>query len=103
MTTTMQDKDGSIVFAHKREPGRKSECRSCGAAIVWTKTASGKQMPCDYEPAEAGDFFLFRKPDRIESVYKGSVDDRIDRAYRRGQKMYSSNFATCPNASRKKG
>ena len=30
--------------------GRISTCRSCGAPIVWIKTASGKSMPCDASP-----------------------------------------------------
>ena len=25
-------------------------CRSCGAPIVWKKTAAGKSMPCDAHP-----------------------------------------------------
>lgn len=30
----------------------QSKCRSCGARLIWIKTASGKNMPCDYEPVK---------------------------------------------------
>ena len=33
-------------------------CRSCGAPIVWVKTAKGKKMPLDREPNEAGNITL---------------------------------------------
>ena len=27
-----------------------TQCKSCGAKIIWIKTATGKSMPCDPEP-----------------------------------------------------
>lgn len=30
--------------------GRVAACRSCGASIVWIKTAKGASMPCDASP-----------------------------------------------------
>jgi hypothetical protein len=32
-----------------------SECRSCGAEIVWVVTDSGKRIPVDAETATEGD------------------------------------------------
>lgn len=50
-------------------------CRSCGAAIVWMKTATGKNMPVDADTV---------KPDGP------SVFD---------PKVHTSHFATCPHAA----
>lgn len=49
-------------------------CRSCGAEIVWLKTAAGKNMPVDAETFETG-------------------DELFD------IKRHTSHFATCPNAA----
>jgi hypothetical protein len=50
-----------------------SLCKSCGAQIVWMKTATGKNMPVD-----------------AESVEKG--DEQFDHT------RHTSHFSTCPNA-----
>lgn len=47
-------------------------CKSCGAAIVWMKTAAGKSIPVDAETATADPVFV---PGR-----------------------HRAHFATCPNA-----
>ena len=49
-------------------------CRSCGAEIVWLKTAAGKNMPIDAETWEPG-------------------DDEFD------HKRHTSHFATCPDSN----
>lgn len=54
-----------------------TECRSCGAIIVWMKTKSGKNMPVDYSSVPPDDPFVF-DPER------GHI----------------SHFATCPNANK---
>lgn len=51
-----------------------SVCRSCGAAIVWLETKSGKKMPVDAETASQGDT-------QFEAA-SGHI----------------SHFSTCPNA-----
>lgn len=84
----------------KDPPGAPKECRSCAAAIVWTITSSGKSMPCDLEPTPDGDFYLFRRPDKIDAIHRASSDTRVASAKARNQKLYSSHFATCPNATR---
>jgi len=54
-----------------------TECRSCGAIIVWLKTKSGKSMPVNYETFNTGDSGVF-------SPENGHI----------------SHFATCPNADK---
>lgn len=51
-------------------------CRSCGAAIVWFKTSSGKKMPVDEATTQPTD-----------------AEHQLD------LKRHVSHFATCPNAN----
>jgi len=88
-------------FADRRD--NVSECRSCGAEVVWTLTSKGKRMPCDLLPVEGGDFFLFRVGDNIDAVHAKSRDERASKAERRGQDRFASHFATCPNAAQHRG
>jgi hypothetical protein len=53
---------------------KKATCSSCGAAIVWLETASGKSMPVNAETARADDHFF---------------DDEI----------HVSHFSSCPHAN----
>jgi hypothetical protein len=59
---------------------KTSKCKSCGAEIVWVKTASGALMPVDAKP-------------------KSMVI--VTEAYMTGQVVmaHTSHFATCPNAN----
>lgn len=52
----------------------QSNCRSCGAQIVWFKTAQGKNIPVNAETVEPGD-------EQLELP------------------RHISHFATCPNAN----
>jgi len=81
-----------------KHPGDPSECRSCQAPIVWTITANGKRMPCDIARHANGDFFLFRRADRIESIHRESSHRSAQGARNRRQLGHDSHFATCPNA-----
>jgi len=54
-------------------------------------------MPCDMEPVADGKFFMFRKPDWIESENVKNKSERAERAKTRGQKTYSCHFETCKN------
>lgn len=51
----------------------QSNCRSCGAQIVWFKTAQGKNIPVNAETVEPGD-------EQLELP------------------RHISHFATCPHA-----
>jgi hypothetical protein len=55
-------------------------CKSCGAAIVWAQTESGRRMPLDAEPERR--FVL------------AGVEPTIARSV----PTYVSHFATCPQA-----
>ena len=54
-----------------------SECRSCGAPVIWVKTKAGKNMPVDYATFNPGD-----RP--VYDADKGHI----------------SHFATCPDADK---
>ncbi len=58
-----------------------SACRSCGAEIVWKKTASGKNVPLDLPEK--------RYVENKTSIHRGQVEI---------QDTWLSHFATCPNA-----
>lgn len=75
----------------KEPPMDTAKCRSCGAAIMWVKTQSGKSMPLDAAPVDAtkvdGTCFV---EDGV--AYFGAIDRPP------GDLHYVSHFATCPNA-----
>lgn len=55
-----------------------SECRSCGARILWMKTAKGKNMPVDFD-----------------------VDIEQEKEFDRDR--MTSHFDTCPSAEQHRG
>lgn len=61
-----------------------SECKSCGAAIIWAKTPTGKTMPID----AASETMWLIDGDSINSF----------NASARPVQVRKSHFATCPNA-----
>ena len=75
------------------------ECRSCGAAISWLTTSSGKKMPVNSEevpfiPDEAGQALAVSSENEIirgRTCSESFEDERW---------IYArlSHFATCPNA-----
>jgi hypothetical protein len=70
-----------------------SQCRSCGAEIIWCKTESGKATPLDAVPVDA------TKVDRTcildNGVARfGAIDCRHDEPH------YVSHFSTCLNGAR---
>jgi hypothetical protein len=75
-----------------------SRCRSCGASVIWTVTVNGKKMPVDAEPSCDGVFFLERDDGdgEVHAVHLARVDPGL---HRPGDRLYTSHFATCPNAS----
>jgi hypothetical protein len=74
-----------------------SECRSCGALILWVEWAkSGKKMPIDVTPSDDGDVAVtYRKAENklIASKAAQLTDEEL-----RGRNLYLSHFSTCPNA-----
>ena len=74
------------------------QCRSCKAAIIWIKTATGANMPCDptpryYRPDKYGNAMIVTPGGH---VVKASLAEEKDA---RGE-GYISHFATCPEAGK---
>ena len=82
----------------------KSTCRGCGAPIVWIRTAAGKSMPCDAEPAlyKAREGAAGKIVTPNGEVLSCDLDVGPDEATGIG---YISHFVTCPQAEqfRRKG
>lgn len=82
--------DGGVAMA---------KCRSCGAEIIWIKTAAST-MPCDPQPC-------YYKPDRQGAAMMVTQGGEVVRATlvdaaRAVGVGYVSHFATCPDAARHK-
>lgn len=78
-----------------------AKCKSCGAEIIWIKTANGKSMPCDaagisysvdLHPGAKGEEVLNLITDR-GTIVRTMFDPGGDKI------GYTSHFATCPNAN----
>jgi len=74
------------------EPASSSDrpaatCSSCGAPIVWGRTATGKPMPLDAEPVDMRGLLM-------RDRFSGSVIT-LELAY----PVHRTHFATCPNAA----
>lgn len=66
-----------------------SRCKTCEADITWASTRSGKSMPLDAEPTERGNMALV-----AGKTWVATDEDR-----RLHRPLYTSHFATCPNAA----
>lgn len=76
-------------------------CRSCGAGMIWTETTNGRKMPVDAHPSPSGSFVLTPVVDEPSPLATFlPAGERYE-----GHVLYTSHFATCPNAvqHRKKG
>jgi len=72
---------------------RISECKGCGAAIVWCRTGRGKKMPLDAEPSSAGNFVIEHEESNDPLTRRLSNDAA---ATYTGPK-YVAHWGTCPN------
>lgn len=73
-----------------------SQCRSCGAAIMWAVTPSGRTMPLDAEPTANGNIVI-EEDGRAATLNKVTLAEMIaagDPTPRR-----TSHFATCKNSA----
>lgn len=71
----------------------QSKCRSCGAAILWLRSAAtGTLMPLDAEPFEGGNIAIV---DGKAVVFNGSLFETMVDGPR-----YRSHFTSCPNAAK---
>ena len=85
-----------------------SACRSCEAPVVWAKTEAGKNMPMDETPVEGDEkFWQARDPDRplngLFSLVRGVARRATDEDRRLRRPLYTSHFATCPQADNWRG
>lgn len=74
-----------------------SVCKTCHLAITWTtNVTTGKRMPVDPTPTEAGNIILLAGNDGPESrvLTKAELAARPTRSG-----LYVSHFATCPQAA----
>ena len=62
-------------------------CLSCGAAIVWAITASGKRIPLDAKPEKR----FVTAPCDADAADAGDLHVRVE-------DTYVSHFAACPHA-----
>lgn len=72
-----------------------SECRSCGAEILWVTTTNGKRMPVDREPSDRGNVDI---TDLSQARYLRQ--GQVELAREANLPLHLSHFATCPNAAR---
>jgi hypothetical protein len=68
-----------------------SECKSCGAAVFFVRTAGGKFMPLDKEPSDKGNILY-------DDAF-GTCEVIANPVHGNGVEFYTSHFATCPNAA----
>ena len=74
-----------------------SDCKGCGAQIVWIKIGSGKSMPCDpelvtyWQKDKAAGKVVTPNGEVLSCEFKGNLEDATGIGYR-------SHFASCPNA-----
>ena len=53
-----------------------SQCKACGAPIIWIKTPGGKSMPCDAQPvtyqaqSKAKDKIVTQNGEVISCIYQ---------------------------------
>lgn len=76
-----------------------AKCKSCGADIIWIKTAAGKSIPCDSDART-----YWKNPHGSDvivtpngEVYKADLTGDLAQATGIG---YISHFATCPAADK---
>lgn len=72
------------------------KCRACGASIFFARTATGKSVPLDAEPAANGNYCI--DADGVARVVKKDEAPSYS-------SLFLSHFVTCPDAQRfrKKG
>lgn len=74
-----------------------SACRSCGAAVVWGLTKTGKRMPVDAAPVIGGNVVMVAGNDGPELLVLAKPE--VERRRGLGLPTHTSHFATCPHAA----
>ncbi len=68
----------------------RATCKSCGAQILWVRTARGLAVPLDAEP----------QADGIIDIHQGLVIDVPTDMPQSGRPLYRSHFSSCPDAAK---
>ena len=71
-----------------------SDCRTCGAPILWAKTERGKNIPLDPEPCDDGNLAVSSVPGGLLARAVGANSP----ALLAGLPRHVSHFVTCPQA-----
>lgn len=70
------------------------ECRSCNAAVIWTQTERGRDMPVDVEPHADGTIELRQRQDaKPLAVVINNPAKRFGKT-----QLRRSHFVTCPQS-----
>jgi hypothetical protein len=70
-----------------------SQCTTCGAQIIWTRTQAGKRMPLDAKASADGNLVLTNTNELLPTVRTvGSV------GHKPGQLLYRNHAFTCKQA-----
>lgn len=81
-------------------PWEVSQCRSCGAAVIWAVTARDARMPLDAAPAAVGDLLLVAAADAGAAPRVIRLHTEAERAQLGPDvELRVSHFATCPHAA----
>jgi hypothetical protein len=74
-----------------------SDCRSCGAEIIWITThPGGRSMPLDPKPHPEGNVLV--DMDARRGVVLSVKSRQVVLEETPDEPLYRSHFATCPNA-----
>lgn len=74
-------------------------CRSCGAAVIWCQTESGKMTPIDAVASEGGNVVIRPAFDASEAPI-AHVLTAPELARPALEARHMPHFATCPNAAK---
>ena len=74
-------------------------CGSCGAEVIWADTITGRRMPLDAKPTKDGNIILGTRHGQPPLALVQTAQT-LERLKAKGERLYTSHFATCPNASK---
>jgi hypothetical protein len=74
---------------------KRSKCKSCGAAIIWSQTSKEKWIPLDIVVERRAIYYTRRLV--MDSLISGKDEAKLDRI--EIVPTYTVHFQTCPNAN----
>ena len=75
-----------------------ARCASCGSAITWGLTATGRRMPVDADPSARGNIAIDHVEGR-EPTFRMITGAAGGATLNYAPRLYTSHFATCPHAA----